>query len=248
MEYLKTGSGDIPLIVIPGLSVKSPLKDKERLEQKFSIFDKHTVYVCDVREDYQKAETLKDYADIIARELKKENIRNADVYGASMGGMISQSLAIDHPDLVRRLVLGSTCARHNETSSALVRKWLMFAIRGNGPGLYEDTVNSIFSENTLSLHRDEIMNGFIGVTFEELAQYVAMLNASSRFDRYDELNKISCPTLVIGCEGDKVLTPASSAELAEKLGCELYMYGSEYGHAVYDEAPDYLERVRTFLS
>ena len=35
-------------------------------------------------------------------------------------------------------------------------------------------------------------------------------------------------------------------DLAEALGCGLYVYEG-YGHAVYDEAPDYLARVGFFL-
>ena len=38
-----------------------------------------------------------------------------------------------------------------------------------------------------------------------------------------------------------------SLDIALALGCELYMYGAPYGHAVYDEAPDYKNRIYSFL-
>ena len=56
--------------------------------------------------------------------------------------------------------------------------------------------------------------------------------------------------LVIGAKADRVLTPEGSVEIAEKLGgkCELYMYDEKYGHCVFDEAPDYKDRIYKFFS
>ena len=45
---------------------------------------------------------------------------------------------------------------------------------------------------------------------------------------------------------DKVVGKDAQKEIAEKLGCDIYMYGNEYGHAVYDEAPDYIDRIMDF--
>ena len=36
-------------------------------------------------------------------------------------------------------------------------------------------------------------------------------------------------------------------EIAEKLGCPIYLYGGEYGHCVFDEAPDYKQRMYHFF-
>ena len=74
-----------------------------------------------------------------------------------------------------------------------------------------------------------------------------MVEACVGYDIYAELDRISCPVLVIGDKDDKVLGGAASVEIAEKLGCELYMYDG-YGHAVYDEAPDYKQRLMDFFS
>ena len=40
--------------------------------------------------------------------------------------------------------------------------------------------------------------------------------------------------------------PDSAPELAEKLDCDLYIYEG-YGHGVYDEAPDYADRLKQFF-
>ena len=55
--------------------------------------------------------------------------------------------------------------------------------------------------------------------------------------------------LVIGSNDDNVLGGEASVKIYDKLkdhpGCELYMYDG-YGHAVYDLAPDYRERMLNF--
>jgi len=63
---------------------------------------------------------------------------------------------------------------------------------------------------------------------------------------YEELEKIQCPVFVIGGMQDKVTSGAASIEIAEKLGCKSYLY-EELGHAAYEEAEDFNQRVYDFL-
>ena len=51
---------------------------------------------------------------------------------------------------------------------------------------------------------------------------------------------------MIGAMRDQVVSPGASFELAERLACPLYMY-EEYGHAAYEEAPDFNKRVLGFF-
>ena len=86
------------------------------------------------------------------------------------------------------------------------------------------------------------------ITDEEFERFVLLAKASDGFDIYDRLNMIKADTLVIGSLGDNVLGAEASVELAEKLGCESFMYGKEFGHCVYDEAPDYRQRLIRFFN
>ena len=52
--------------------------------------------------------------------------------------------------------------------------------------------------------------------------------------------------MVIGGKQDKVVGGTASEEIAEKLGCEYYMY-EELGHTVYEEASDFNKRVFEFF-
>ena len=65
-------------------------------------------------------------------------------------------------------------------------------------------------------------------------------------DAYGQLPGISCPTLVIGGADDRIVTGEASVEIAEQIaGSELFLYEG-LGHGLYEEAPDFLERVAEF--
>lgn len=51
---------------------------------------------------------------------------------------------------------------------------------------------------------------------------------------------------MLGGALDKITTGKASIEIAEKMGCELFIY-DEYGHAAYEEAKDFTNRVYDFL-
>lgn len=53
--------------------------------------------------------------DDTAAAMESLHIADADVFGASQGGMIALYLAIDDPKLVHKMILGSTLAKPNDT-------------------------------------------------------------------------------------------------------------------------------------
>ena len=65
-------------------------------------------------------------------------------------------------------------------------------------------------------------------------------------DAYAALDRIACPTLVIGGTDDRIVTGQASEELAARIpGGKLYMYQG-LSHGLYEEAPDFLLRVADF--
>ena len=62
------------------------------------------------------------------------------------------------------------------------------------------------------------------------------------------LEQIRCPVLVIGGEGDRIVGPEASREIAARIeGARLHMY-ARFGHGAYEEAPDFQQRVFDFLA
>ena len=156
-------------------------------------------------------------------------------------------LAIDSPELVHSMVLGSTAAYADEDVKKGTKRWVQLARSGDMPALTAELVDSLYSEKTIGKYRDFLIHMNDNVSSEDIERFIIQTEAIDDFDVRDELSSIQCPTLVIGAEEDKVLPPEQSRTIAEKIGCELFMYGGEYGHCVFDEAPDYKKRILDFF-
>ena len=77
-------------------------------------------------------------------------------------------------------------------------------------------------------------------------RFITLAKACLTCNTYEELDKIQCPVLVMGGKEDKIVTGKASEEMAEKLGCQIYMY-EKMGHAIYEEARDFNQKVYDFL-
>ena len=173
-------------------------------------------------------------------------LSQAAVVGVSQGGMIAQWLAVDHPDKVDRLVLVVTLARPNPTVEAVVGRWLEMAKRGDYRGIMLDTAERSYSEARLRQVRWEYrLLGNLGRP-RSFDRFLTQAGSCLTHDAYDRLDRIACPTLVIGGTEDRIVTGQASRELAERIpDCRLWMYEG-LSHGLYEEAPDFLERVAAF--
>ncbi len=249
MDYVVFGAGKKAFVILPGLSVHSVMGSADAIAASYADFaSEYTVYLFDRAKDIQEGYTVRDMAEDTAAVMGALGIEGADVFGASQGGMIALYLAIDHPELVHKLVLGSTLAKPNDTSKRAIGEWIRLAENHDEAGLLESFADSVYSETTLEAYRDTIISSNAGISDEEFRRFTILAQACETFDCSDELSSIECPVLVLGSEGDRVLTAEGSRQIADALNCEIYLYDDTYGHAVYDEAPDYKQRILDFLA
>lgn len=247
MDYCSFGTGKRTFIIIPGLSLKSVMTSAGAVVHAYKMFaEDFTVYLFDRRKNVADSYSVREMASDTAEIMKSLGITDADIFGASQGGMIAQCLAVDYPELVHSIVLGSSCSRANERVKEICGEWCSLAEKHDVKSLNHSFFENIYSDAFLERYGKALAMFEEQGTPEECDRFVIFSQACIDFDIYGELEKIKCPVLVLGAENDKVLTREASEEISEKLGCECYIYEG-YGHAVYDEAPDYKERIMNFL-
>jgi pimeloyl-ACP methyl ester carboxylesterase len=247
-DYIRFGSGKKPLIMIQGLNTRGIKGAALSLAYMYRIFAKeYTVYLFDRRPVVYDGITVRDMASDIASAMDALGLRNADVFGTSQGGMIAQYLAIDRPDLVRRLVLAVTLSRNNDAVKQVVGDWIEMAERGDMKRFVLDMAEKMYSETYVRKYRPLMPLLTILQKPKDVKRFVILAKSCLSCDTYDILDKIKCPTLVIGGKQDKVVSGVASEEIAEKLGCRLHMY-DDLGHAAYEEAQDFNQMVYDFLS
>ncbi len=249
MKYIKFGSGKKNFVIIPGLSIHSIMRYEYAIKEAYKCFtDTYTVYIFDRSENLKNGCTVKDLAEDTAQKMQELGIQGADIFGASQGGMIALYLAIGHPDSVNKIILASTLAKPNETFNGAIDEWIDLAEKKSENELILSFITKVYSEQTLVAFKEIMISSETGITDEEYRRFLILAKACKSYDCSNEISDIKCPVFVIGCDGDKVATADASRSIAEALKCKLYIYGNNFGHAVYDEAPDYKQRCLDFLN
>lgn len=246
-DYMTFGSGTKPLVMIQGLNTRGIKGASLSLAYMYRIFAKdYKVYLFDRRPFVQEGITVRDMASDIAAAMDLLGITNADVFGASQGGMIAQYLAIDRPDLVAKLVLAVTLSKNNDTVKQDVNNWSEMAERGAMKSLVTDMAEKMYSDAYVKRYQPFMPLLTILQKPKDVKRFVILAKSCLTCDTYDVLDQIKCPVLVLGGRQDKVVTGAASEEMAAKIGCKIHMYDN-LGHAAYEEAKDFNQIVYDFL-
>jgi 3-oxoadipate enol-lactonase len=189
-------------------------------------------------------------ADDACRVLDAADFDSAHVMGASLGGVVSQHLAVLHPERVRSLVLACSGCRHQRWRRELFEEWIEAANERGMRALAQENARWLVGPRSLRrfwplfdllgpLAISAPRHGFV-------AQIRAILDADD--DLRESLREISVPTLVIVGSQD-ILTPVGdSEELVELIpGAELVVVrGAAHGFMVEAFRP-FNEAVLEFL-
>ena len=127
--------------------------------------------------------------------------------------MIAQQMAIRHPEKVKSLVLAVTTSRPNDVLREALSSWLGMADRGDYKSIMLDTAERSYTG--AYLERGRKMNNLIALARpKDFERFRILCESCLEHDVYDDLNKISCPTFVIGADSDRVVGGEASEEIA----------------------------------
>ncbi len=250
MDYIRFGSGSKTLIMLPGLgdglrSVKGTALPMAAMHGKFAA--EFTVYVFSRKQPLSCGCTTAHMADDLKAAMDILNISRAHILGVSMGGMIAQHFAVKYPDAVDKLVLAVTTPGGDPVLTQSVSEWIRLAEQGNHTAFMDSNVRHIYSDEYY--RRNKWMIPVTGAITKPKSydRFLLQADACLTHDTQKDLHRISCPTLIIGGEKDKALSPKGSRLLAEHIPhARLHMY-SNYGHGLYEEAKDFNDIVLNFL-
>jgi len=177
------------------------------------------------------------------------------IVGFSLGGMIAQQLALDHPPLVQRLILLGTGPRGGE---GMTFTELSAEEQADSEAFL---LGAFFSpsESSQSAGREYMKRLDLRTNDRDLAvskhSAEAQLAAISEWGtipttgRYSTLKKITHRTLIVCGNKDIVVAPINALILAEHLPNALLVVYSDSSHgAQYQHAKLFLEHVKLFLN
>ena len=160
------------------------------------------------------------------------------------------TIAARYSELVKKLMLGSSSARITEKQFNAISKWTALANKKDGINLSLEMGRVLYPEALFEQYKEVLKMTGESITDAELERFILFAEGTKDFDISKELCNIKCPVLSLGAADDKVLPNA--AEELETLfsgnpNFESYLYNG-YGHAAFDTAPDYKERLLQFMS
>jgi 3-oxoadipate enol-lactonase len=214
-----------PLLLIQGLGADM----KGWAAQRYALGRQYRLYLVDNRGAGRSDKPEGPYdLEVLATDavavLDAEGVGSAHVMGASMGGVISQILAVRHPHRVRSLVLSCTACQHHGWRIDLLEGWADLAETHGMRALTGEAIRWLVGPRHHVRFR--IPFGWLGplvlnIPAHAFAAQARAITAMSDAVR-DELQHLRVPTLVIVGTQD-ILTPlADSEELASIIpGAEL---------------------------
>lgn len=180
-------------------------------------------------------------------------IDRAHILGGSMGGMIAQHIAIDHPQKVDRLVLFNTSADN---------QWLLDLAKAIIPG-WNQEVYGIPADDCRKLIKEMVDRSFnhpfnrlvlgglagLQVRLGKIDSLVAQLGAMMSHNVLDKLQSIKSHTLVLTGTLDRLIPPQLSEVLASGIaGAKLVSIDGGSHTLAGEMAGRFKEEVLDFLS
>ena len=200
--------------------------------------------------------TIPQMAEDGAALMDHLGIASAAVWGNSMGGMVSQELALRHPDKVERLVLtvthcGGTEAVQDSAGSEELQEMtpelmtpdfivdqLVFPL-GFPPGFMEE------HPETVAEFRAAYMQS--PPTFADLATFLRTI--ASWEGCFDRLGTLKMPVLVVGAELDATAPVENAKMIHEAIPGSRYMHLPGAGHQFDAQyADEVAKEISTFLT
>lgn len=251
MDYISFGNGGKNLVMIPGLGdgLRTVKGLAVSMAYMYRIFSKdYKVYMFSQNNLLTKGYTTKNMADDIIRAMDCLDIKNADILGVSMGGMVAQHIAADYPEYVNRLILTVTCPNANENVINSVSKWIEYAKQCRYKEIMSDNFKMMYSDEYLKKYRFMLPIATRMGKPESFERFIIMSNACITHNCLDKLSKIKAPTLIIAGGKDKIIGKDAPYQMSEIIPDNTVHIYPDYGHALYDEAKDFNRKVLEFFN
>ena len=164
----------------------------------------HCVIVFDYRGTGKSSKTVQKYSikmftDDAAALLDHLEVEQAIICGHSMGGVVAQLLALDHPHKVKKLILASSGAAHPSAQGIPLAMCRDMVRQGFEGYIREHTIETGWTKEFVAAHPD-VIETFLKVRMSGIApleNYLHFILARQQHDHTTRLKDIRVPTLVL---------------------------------------------------
>lgn len=237
--WFEVGRGG-PLILIHGLA------DDHRAWRRAlpDLMLRHRVLMYDLRGHGgttlgRPDGTLTQLGSDLASLMESIGVDRADIAGFSLGGTIAMRMAIDHPEMVQRLVLVGTSSRVGRTAADWYRQRVDMVER-NDPDLRatldRDTAD-VYAQAPSELDDGLLIRRQSTADPRGYGNACAAMAALNAAPLDPELGRISAPTLIVASELDRHCPPKAAEIIAAGIKGSRLEVTPGAGHPIPVEKP-----------
>ncbi|WP_201512780.1 alpha/beta fold hydrolase [Psychrobacter alimentarius] len=202
------------------------------------------------------AESIEQMADDAITFIKAKGFDKVDLFGFSMGGMISQEIALKKPSLVRKMVISGT----GPAGAEGIAKVNKVADRDLIRGLLTRQAPKVFLFFTRTDNGKRAAKAFIKRINERtenldkaiaISAYRAQLKALKKWGNKKpvDLSIIKHPTLVANGEYDRMVPTLNTHDLAKRLPNSQLIIYPDTGHGgIFQYHKDFVKQTLNFLA
>ena len=248
MRYFRFGNEQgKPFVILPGLSLKSVMCASEAVAGAYALLaEEYDMYLIDRITEFPEGYDVYTMAMDTLEAFDQLGLKDVTVMGVSQGGMMAQIMASEKPELFSHLVLCSTTPSAETFNPEAFDEWQALAEKKDAAGLTESFGRYVYTPEFFEQFKDAILAQAEGVTDLDFSNFLISVKGTRSFDARERLGAVTCPVFVLGAGEDMVVGAQGARDLMDLLHCDGYIYEGK-GHGVYDEAPDYLSRIKEFL-
>lgn len=247
LSVVREGSGE-PLILLHCLGVDHHFWDFAKpLTSDFTLY-RYDLPGHGTSAVPAAAYGIRDLSEQLAGIMRAQNIDRAGVAGISLGGLIAQDFAAQHPGSVSRLILIDTTPRYTDELRTMWPERASIA-RGDGVATLVDGLLKIwFTAGALEKNTEAVRYVRTTLTRCDGEGYALACEALAQADLRDCVPRIKAPTLVI-CGDDDIPSFLDAARwLAAHIAKAKLSWIAGARHASVLENPqDAMQLIRTFL-
>jgi pimeloyl-ACP methyl ester carboxylesterase len=224
------------------------------------IATKHHVIVFDNRgvgaSSGSSPDSIEQMADDATTFIKALGFKQVDLFGFSMGGMISQEIVLKDPQLVRKMILAGTGPAGGEGISSVAGVANYDLLRGFFTGqdpkqylFFTRTPNGIAAGKAfLARLKERSENCDQEITF---SAYFAQLRALKAWGQKEpaDLSAVKNPVLVVNGDNDRMVPTTNTYDLARRLPNSTLIIYPDAGHGgVFQFHEEFVSAALEFLA
>lgn len=200
--------------------------------------------------------TIGSQARMIASLLKQLGIERAAVVGSSYGGAVAATIALDHPELVEKLVLVGAVTNNAPTRYLLMRLFsspiigdILSPLLVGSRRLLRSRMKRVYDRHSWVLDEKRVHARHLPL--QTRGTHRAIIRTVRRWDA-DRISRdaplIAQPTLLLWGDSDREVPLENGEQLHERLPNSRLMVFRECGHLPHEEYPEeFTQAVTEFL-